>query len=235
MLPVARAAPLALAVERYGLSAFFLYLAWGEIAQVRAHHAVLLTGDAPEGLFAEIVKHVLVVLLDLLVGMLLLSSRRPLVPPQEWKDVLVPLAANFFYLAYNLAEWVPAPLSANRWPAAWRMALAHVALYLGLSGFALAIWAILHLGRSFAVLVTVKRVVMRGPYRFVRHPIYLSYVLQTAGFVCAYGSLAFVALVAAHVALLVYRAHLEEARLAAHSDEYRDYRAKTGFLMPRWP
>jgi protein-S-isoprenylcysteine O-methyltransferase Ste14 len=230
---LARAAPLVLFVERFFLSAFLLYLAWGEAVELRRLQAAFAAPVVPDWLLGELTKHALLFLLDLLVGALLLLSRRSVVPPQAWRDVLVPLAANFFYLAYNLAGWAPAPLQANLWQEAWRGTLARLALVVALVGFLLALWAAAHLGRSFAVLVTLKGVVAHGPYRYVRHPLYLSYLFQAVGLVCAYGSLAFLALAAAHVGLLVHRARLEEALLLASSAEYRLYRERTPFLLPR--
>jgi protein-S-isoprenylcysteine O-methyltransferase Ste14 len=234
-LSAARAVPLALALERYGLSAFFLYLARGEGLQVHRVLMALRAEGTTDGLFLELVRHTLVLSLNLLVGLLLLLGRRPEVPPQTWKEVLVPLGANFFYLAYNLTAWLPAPLTINLWPEAWRQALAWMAFVHGLSGFAFALWAAAALGRSFAVLVEVKSVVTTGPYRYVRHPIYLSYLLQAVGLVLAYGSVAFLTLVAGHVSILVYRARLEEARLSAASALYRAYRERTPFLLPGRP
>jgi len=230
-LKVARVVPLALAFERFGLSAFFLYLALGEAVQVRGHLAALQGGGA-EGHLLEVARHLLIFLLDVLVGLLLLLGRRPLVPPQQWRDLVVPLFANFFYLGYNVTARLPAALTANLWPETWRPALAQAALGLGLVGFSLSLWAAAYLGRSFAVLVAVKPVVTGGPYRFVRHPIYLSYGFHAAALVCAYGSIAFAVLVAGHVALLLYRARLEEDLLVRSSAEYRAYRERTPFLLP---
>jgi protein-S-isoprenylcysteine O-methyltransferase Ste14 len=182
----------------------------------------------------DLTRHLLVLLFDVLAGALLLLSRAPAGPPQTWADVLVPLAASFFYLSYNVVGALPAALGRNVLPASGRLAASVAALHLSLAGFALAAWSLSWLGRSFAVLVSVREIVVSGPYRFVRHPMYLSYVLQMAGLVCAYGSLAVVALTSGHLLLTVYRARLEERRLRELSSAYRDYAARTGFLFPKW-
>jgi protein-S-isoprenylcysteine O-methyltransferase Ste14 len=183
--------------------------------------------------FPELVKHLLLLLFDLLVGFLLLRSRPPAVPPRGARDVLVPLVGNFFYLAYNLAGFVPPALTVDRVPSSWRFPLSLLALHLSVLAVMLAVWAVIHLGRSFAVLVSVREVVLHGPYRFVRHPIYLSYLLQMISLVCAYGSLLVLGLATVHLGVTLWRARLEEARLAAHSAEYRDYMRRTGFLLPK--
>jgi protein-S-isoprenylcysteine O-methyltransferase Ste14 len=41
-------------------------------------------------------------------------------------------------------------------------------------------------------------------------------------------------LVPIHIALLLYRARLEEARLSEYSAEYQEYRKRTGFIFPRF-
>lgn len=236
-MPTSRLASLALLLERYVLSLFFLYYAFRQIGAI---HSALETLPARTGMalyavaFPELVKHVLLLLFDVLVGLLLLLGRSPAVPPQGVREVLVPLVGNFFYLAYNVAGLAPAALTVNRVPSPWQFPLSLVALHLGVLAFALATWAVVHLGRSFAILVSVREVVLRGPYRYVRHPIYLSYLLQMIGFVCAYGSVLVLCLVAAHLAVTVWRARLEEARLSEHSAEYREYMRQTGFLFPRW-
>jgi protein-S-isoprenylcysteine O-methyltransferase Ste14 len=235
MLPLATVVPAALAFERYVLSAFFLYLAGRELLEVRSLGGALLAPAAlASGLLGELTRHLLVFLLDALFGLMLLLGRQVRVAPRTWRDVSVPLLASFFYLSYNVASLLPPALSQNLIPLSWRTPLLFTALYLGLAGTALAIWAVAHLGRAFAILVSLKAIVTSGPYRFVRHPIYLSYVLQMLGLLLAYGSPLVLALVSGHLALTVYRARLEEALLAAHSEEYRAYQARTGFLLPRW-
>jgi len=49
-----------------------------------------------------------------------------------------------------------------------------------------------------------------------------------------FGSLAGFMLVPLHMGLLLYRARLEETRLAARSPEYEAYRRRTGFIFPKF-
>ncbi len=100
-------------------------------------------------------------------------------------------------------------------------------------GPAVAIWAVLYLGRSFGVFVVVRKVILDGPYQWVRHPIYLGYICMLAGLVLANFSAAYFILVPIHIGLLLYRARLEEARLSEHSAEYRQYMKRTGFIFPK--
>jgi protein-S-isoprenylcysteine O-methyltransferase Ste14 len=76
-------------------------------------------------------------------------------------------------------------------------------------------------------------VVLVGPYKYVRHPIYSGYVLVWLGLILSHLSPAVIVIVAMHTALMVYRARLEERRLSEASPEYREYMQRTGFLFPR--
>ncbi|HEX6465507.1 MAG TPA: isoprenylcysteine carboxylmethyltransferase family protein [Vicinamibacterales bacterium] len=80
----------------------------------------------------------------------------------------------------------------------------------------------LSLGRSFGLAPANRGVVSAGLYRFIRHPIYMGYLLTHVGFVVANPLDWNIAiLVVADVALL-FRALREERTLAA-DPAYRDY------------
>ena len=93
------------------------------------------------------------------------------------------------------------------------------------AGLALVIAGKITLGRSFALLPANRGVVSKGLYRFVRHPIYLGYLVTHVAFLLASPSVwNIVALVAADLALLA-RAVCEEQTLAK-DPAYRDYQAR---------
>src|SRR5713226_2623692 len=69
-------------------------------------------------------------------------------------------------------------------------AIAYSGLALTVAGAALAIWARLLLGRNWSAVVTIKqdhKLVRRGPYAVVRHPIYTGLLLAMAGTAVAFG------------------------------------------------
>jgi protein-S-isoprenylcysteine O-methyltransferase Ste14 len=89
-------------------------------------------------------------------------------------------------------------------------------------GLMIVVFGKLSLGRSFGLAPANRGVVCSGLYRFVRHPIYLGYLITHVGFVLAYaGSWNLSILVGADVALMA-RAIYEERTLGL--DEcYRAY------------
>ena len=78
------------------------------------------------------------------------------------------------------------------------------------------------LGRSFGIVPANRGVVTRGPYRYVRHPIYTGYLITHVGFLIAHPTLRnMVALVAADLALVIRS--LYEERILARDPLYREY------------
>ena len=217
--------------ERYVLSLIFLYLGWIDL------HKLWAGGPGQYGteraLLVGIAHHVIYSQLQIYTGLLLLLGRRAAVPPQNFKDLLVPLATTFFNLTYSAVPWFPAALKKSLCPVGLQTSFAATGLCFNFIGFVVAIWGAFHLGRSFGVFIVVRKVVFDGAYRWVRHPMYLGYICLLAGLAFANFSAAYFILVPIHVSLLLYRARLEEARLSEHSTEYQEYIRQTGFIFPR--
>ncbi len=78
------------------------------------------------------------------------------------------------------------------------------------------------LGRSFGLTPANRGIVSSGLYRFVRHPIYLGYLITHVGFVIANAAPWNVAVLAAADVALLFRAVREEQTLGL-DPEYRSY------------
>lgn len=93
---------------------------------------------------------------------------------------------------------------------------------LSAAGLLVVIGGKLSLGRSFGLMPANRGIVSTGFYRFVRHPIYLGYLITHVGFVAANPTLwNVVTLVVADLALMI-RATCEEKTLAK-DPEYSSY------------
>ena len=226
-----KAALAAICTERYVLSLVYLCLAWIELqkpwlgwtAQPATAGAVLVDTS----------RHANRVLLFLFTALLLLLARRASVPPQKLKSILIPLVTTFFYLTYNAVPWFPTALQKSLCPPGLQLPFTITAIVLIVAGPAMALWGTLYLGRSFGIFVEVRKVIFGGPYRWVRHPMYLGWIGMCVGLALGFFSAAYFILVTLHILLLRYRARLEEAELSGYSAEYREDRKRTGFIFPR--
>jgi protein-S-isoprenylcysteine O-methyltransferase Ste14 len=82
--------------------------------------------------------------------------------------------------------------------------------------------SIVNLGKSFGILVALRKVKTNGLYGIVRHPMYLTDILARVGMVLQVPTAANVALGIITSALYVQRARFEEEFLA-QDPAYRDY------------
>jgi protein-S-isoprenylcysteine O-methyltransferase Ste14 len=217
--------------ERYLLSLVFFFLALREIGPIW----FLLTGKraVETTLWIDTGHHLCLLVLNLITGLVLLLGWRPVVPPKNFKSVFIPLVATFYTLAYYSVPWFPKSWRLNLSPLALQKPLVVAGIVCIVIGPLISLWGILYLRRSFGVFVTLRKIVLNGPYRWVRHPMYLGWVCVCTGLVLANFSGAYFVLVSVHISILLYRAHLEEEHLAENSQDYQEYRKRTGFIFPK--
>jgi protein-S-isoprenylcysteine O-methyltransferase Ste14 len=134
---------------------------------------------------------------------------------------LVALFGTFILLA---TPALPRPILAP--------ALELAAAALMLLGYGLSLLVMWRLGRSFSVMPEARRLVTGGPYRLVRHPLYVTEEIAIIGLFLIYASLPALLLFGLHGVLQLERMRLEERVLAGAFPEYRDYAAKTARLIP---
>ncbi|MEX0641992.1 MAG: isoprenylcysteine carboxylmethyltransferase family protein [Pirellulales bacterium] len=108
---------------------------------------------------------------------------------------------------------------------------------LGIAAAGLLVWTFRALGRNLTDTVVTRRnasLVTNGPYRWVRHPFYVSFALGaianalvTANWILAITGIGV-------FVLLAIRARIEERNLIARfGREYEEYMTRTGRFLPR--
>lgn len=105
-----------------------------------------------------------------------------------------------------------------------------VGVALLLFGLGFQIWAKLILRRSFGIVPANRGVKASGPYRFVRHPMYLGYVTVHVGFLLLSPSLLNLAIYGASFAVQLFRI-LAEERLLGADPAYAAYRLQTRWRL----
>jgi protein-S-isoprenylcysteine O-methyltransferase Ste14 len=99
-------------------------------------------------------------------------------------------------------------------------------------GLTICVLSFLALGRSFGFAAADRGLVQRGPYLFVRHPIYASYFFLQIGYLLQSLSVQNALIIAFICSCNVGRAVVEE-RLLVTSSRYEEYRLRVPWrLMP---
>jgi protein-S-isoprenylcysteine O-methyltransferase Ste14 len=95
-------------------------------------------------------------------------------------------------------------------------------LMICIPGIALSIYSFLRLRRSFAILPAVRGIVDTGPYRHVRHPLYLGEFIYLVGMMILAFNVFSLVLLFLSLLFLVMRMDIEERKLAKYP-EYAQY------------
>ena len=101
-------------------------------------------------------------------------------------------------------------------------ALATFGLVFELIGVILTQVARVYMGRSFGILPANRGIVSKGPFRWVRHPIYFGWLILSIGYAMSYANPRNTVLIVATLPFMVWRIDQEEAHLSA-DPEYRGY------------
>ena len=106
-----------------------------------------------------------------------------------------------------------------------------------LIGYLLMAWALVRLGRNYQVggnpPRTTDEMVIVGPYRLVRHPMYTAALCISLGLACLIQSLAFLSVFCIYVMLIILLVPGEEEGLRrAYGEQYIAYRQKVKRIVP---
>jgi len=114
----------------------------------------------------------------------------------------------------------------------WALAPDVLTATISATGLILVVAAKLTLGRSFGLVPANRGVVVEGPYKAMRHPIYAGYLITHAAFLLAHPGLWNVSIVLVADLALIVRALLEE-RVLTQDPQYRRYCTRVNWhLVP---
>lgn len=104
------------------------------------------------------------------------------------------------------------------------------------SGFLLYCWSVISLGKkSFSFLPQLKKngnLVVKGPYKLVRHPLYLGALLMGLAFILSRFSLLTCLIYAFYVWTTAIKTNLDEEYLEKKYKEYKNYKKNTPKYFP---
>jgi hypothetical protein len=95
-----------------------------------------------------------------------------------------------------------------------------------------AVICLLKLGRSFSILPEGRALVTAGPYRYIRHPLYLAEAIAIIGALISFWSPGAIALIAVQFVFQFMRMNYEERVLRDAFPEYNGYAKRTARLIP---
>jgi len=107
-----------------------------------------------------------------------------------------------------------------------------VSTLLVLVGDSIAAVVLIQLRGSFSIMAEARQLATSGPYRFVRHPLYLAEEVATIGGVMQFLSIWTALLVVVPIACQIRRMRNEEIVLMEAFPEYSSYKRKTARIIP---
>jgi protein-S-isoprenylcysteine O-methyltransferase Ste14 len=155
----------------------------------------------------------------------LLASRSARARDGRRVTVIASLTATFLMVGLSFLPAGPMLWSANA-------STLQSGLALSVLGSAVAFVAFLSLGPNFSVTPEARDLVVSGPYRLLRHPIYFAELLMIAGIVLSYARLTTLLGAIAVLGLQIYRIEAEEKLLRENfSATFADYTTRTSYRL----
>jgi protein-S-isoprenylcysteine O-methyltransferase Ste14 len=111
----------------------------------------------------------------------------------------------------------------------WVLAASDICLA---SGMTWALYSLTYLGRRFSIVPEARGLVISGPYRLVRHPVYVGEIVAGFGLVLPTLLTLHILLFALFLGAQIARTYFEEGILATTYPQYEAYAAHTKRLIP---
>ena len=107
-----------------------------------------------------------------------------------------------------------------------------ISVVVSIASFSGALWSLAYLRRNLSIIPEARRLVTGGPYRGVRHPLYLFEIMAALGALAAAPGLISALSMVVFVGMQMVRAGYEERLLAGAFPEYADYARRPRRLIP---
>lgn len=168
-------------------------------------------------------------------------GRQPNVRPRGTREKLLWFGWMLVVVTWMILPFVVDLEPSNTWLYLQPSMLNGTGLVLGIilvvAGYAGTHWCYASMGDTWRMGIDrgeKTRLITRGPYRMVRHPIYLFQGIILIGVAVLLPAMLAFAILPVHFACVWVKAADEEAHLVtAHGQSYVDYCARTGRLLPK--
>ncbi len=215
-------------VKMCGTHFFVFYIAYRvflRISEYRAHPNLFTT-------FAH-VNWGLIMMTFMLYFIGYLVRKPPVARAMDFKERVFPIfCASLSYMIYESPRWSSFAFFKPFYP----FDMGHpniVSIALLLSGNLILCMGLYRLRYAFSILIQARGLVKEGIYRYVRHPLYLGQTLTTLGACLWIPSWFNIAVTILFIPLQYLRGQLEEKKLQTIFPDYRAYKEKTGFYLPK--
>lgn len=117
------------------------------------------------------------------------------------------------------------------------LTITFIGIFLYIFAFIPRLWAVRTLGRYYSPYIEIRKdhpLIIEGPYRLIRHPLYLGVVLELIGFVLIPNSYyALLLAIFLYIPILLVRmTHEETAMIEKFGSEYLHYKKEVNALLP---
>ena len=209
------------AVMRLPIVAYQMFLISRELSAIRGSVAFhpYFGGDWP--FLMAVFARVAGVLFIGVILLLSISRFRPVGKYPSWGPKITALLGTLFtYLIFL----TPRSESVAFWDG--------IAAVLVLAGTAMAILAVLDLGRSMSIMPEARKLVTAGMYARIRHPVYLAEEIAVLGLCLQFRNWLAAPILLVHLYFQIRRMDWEEGILARVFAGYTEYRQRTFRLLP---